>query len=213
MKIGILGSGNVGQAIAARLAELNQDVMIGTRSPEKIKEWAAQHPKVKTGSLSQAAAQGEIVFNTTTGSGSLEALTATGEANLNGKVLIDLSNPLDFSHGMPPTLTVCNNDSLGEQIQRLLPQTKVVKTFNTMNVGLMVNPRSLADGDHTLFLSGNDQAAKDQVGRLLAEWFGWRDMLDLGDISTARGSEALLLIWVPMMMKFGNPNFQFKIVH
>ena len=167
---------------------------------------------MKTGPLSQAAAQGEIVFNTTTGSGSLEALTAAGEANLNGKVLIDLSNPLDFSHGMPPTLTVCNNDSLGEQIQRLLPRTKVVKTFNTMNVGLMVNPRSLADGDHTLFLSGNDQAAKDQVSRLLAEWFGWRDMLDLGDISTARGSEALLLIWVPMMMKFGNPKFQFKIV-
>ena len=212
MKIGILGSGNVGREIAARLVELNLDVMLGTRSPEKIKDWSAQHPKVKTGSLSQAAAQGEIVFNTTTGSGSLEALTAAGEANLNGKVLIDLSNPLDFSHGMPPTLTVCNNDSLGEQIQRLLPQTKVVKTFNTMNVGLMVNPRSLADGDHTLFLSGNDQAAKDQVSRLLAEWFGWRDMLDLGDISTARGSEALLLIWVPMMMKFGNPKFQFKIV-
>jgi len=212
MKIGILGSGNVGREIAARLVELNLDVMLGTRSPEKIKDWSAQHPKVKTGSLSQAAAQGEIVFNTTTGSGSLEALTAAGEANLNGKVLIDLSNPLDFSNGMPPTLTVCNNDSLGEQIQRLLPQTKVVKTFNTMNVGLMVNPRSLADGDHTLFLSGNDQAAKDQVSRLLAEWFGWRDMLDLGDISTARGSEALLLIWVPMMMKFGNPKFQFKIV-
>ena len=212
MKIGILGSGNVGREIAARLVELNLDVMLGTRSPEKIKDWSAQHPKVKTGSLSQAAAQGEIVFNTTTGSGSLEALTAAGETNLNGKVLIDLSNPLDFSHGMPPTLTVCNNDSLGEQIQRLLPRTKVVKTFNTMNVGLMVNPRSLADGDHTLFLSGNDQAAKDQVSRLLAEWFGWRDMLDLGDISTARGSEALLLIWVPMMMKFGNPKFQFKIV-
>jgi predicted dinucleotide-binding enzyme len=212
MKIGILGSGRVGQAIAAKLAELNQDVMVGTRSPEKIKEWAAQNPRLKTGSLSQAAAYGEILFNATAGSGSLEALKAAGQANLSGKVLIDLSNPLDFSHGMPPTLSVCNSDSLGEHIQRLLPQTKVVKTLNTMNVGVMLNPQAVAGGDHTLFLSSNDQAAKGQVGRLLAEWFGWRDIMDLGDISTARGAEALLLIWVPMMMKFGNPNFQFKIV-
>lgn len=212
MKIGILGAGRVGQALAAKLAERNQDVMIGTRSPAKIKDWTAQNPRVKSGSLSHAAAHGEIVINATSGGGALEALKTAGAANLNGKILIDLSNPLDFSHGMPPTLLVCNTDSLGEQIQRLLPQAKVVKTLNTTNVLVMVNPQALAGGDHTLFLSGNDQVAKDQVGRLLAEWFGWRDILDLGDISTARGTEALLLIWTRLMAKFGNPAFQFKIV-
>lgn len=186
--------------------------MIGTRSPAKIKDWTAQNPRVKSGSLSQTAAHGEIVINATSGGGALEALKTAGAANLNGKILIDLSNPLDFSHGMPPTLLVCNTDSLGEQIQRLLPQAKVVKTLNTTNVLVMVNPQALAGGDHTLFLSGNDQTAKDQVGRLLAEWFGWRDILDLGDISTARGTEALLLIWTRLMTKFGNPAFQFKIV-
>ncbi len=212
MKIGILGAGQVAQTLAAGLAKSNNEVMVGARNPAKLKEWAAQNPQVKIGSLSQAAAHGEILFNATRGEGALEALKSAGEANLNGKIMIDLSNPLDFSHGMPPSLTVCNTDSLGEQIQRLLPGVKVVKTLNTVTSGLMVEPRSLAGGDHTLFLSGNDQAAKDQVRQLLGEWFGWRDFFDLGDISTARGAEALLLIWVPMMMKVGKPAFQFKIV-
>ena len=212
MKIGILGAGQVAQTLAAGLAKSNNEVMVGARNPAKVKEWAAQNPQVKIGSLSQAAAHGEILFNATRGAGALEALKSAGEANLNGKIMIDLSNPLDFSHGMPPSLTVCNTDSLGEQIQRMLPGVKVVKTLNTVTSGLMVDPRSLAGGDHTLFLSGNDQAAKDQVRRLLGEWFGWRDFFDLGDISTARGAEALLLIWVPMMMKIGKPAFQFKIV-
>jgi predicted dinucleotide-binding enzyme len=212
MKIGILGSGRVGQTIAAKLAAIDQDVLLGTRSPEKIKDWSALNSKVKTGSLSLAAAHGEVVINATRGDGSLEALEAAGPANLSGKLLIDLSNPLDFSHGMPPSLTVCNTDSLGEQIQRLLPETKVVKSLNTMNMMLMVDPRSLADGDHTLFLSGDDPAAKAQAGRLLAEWFGWSDIFDLGNISTSRGAEALLLIWTTLMMKLGTPKFQFKIV-
>ncbi len=212
MKVGILGSGNVGRTLAAGLAAVNQDALVGTRSPGKIKDWITQNPRLKIGTLSQAAAHGEIVINAVTGSGSLEALEAAGPANLNGKILIDLSNPLDFSHGMPPSLTVCNTDSLGEQIQRLLPQAKVIKTLNTINAGLMVNPRAVAGGDHTLFLSGNDPAGKDQVRRLLAEWFGWRDFLDQGDITTARGAEAFLLPWLPVMMKIGGPNFQFKVV-
>ena len=113
---------------------------------------------------------------------------------------------------MPPTLWVSNTDSLGEQIQRAFPQTKVVKTLNTLNAGLMVNPGGLAGGDHTIFVSGNDAAAKAEVSRLLAEWFGWRDIIDLGDITTARGTESLLPVWVRLMMAFGHANFQFKIV-
>ncbi len=212
MRIGILGAGRVAQTLASGLAAHDQDVMVGTRSPAKIRDWASKNPRVKTGSLSQAATHGELLINALSGGGAIEALKAINEDRLNGKVLIDLANPLDFSHGMPPTLTVCNTDSLGEQIQRLLPGVKVVKTLNTVNSSLMVDPGSVNGGDHTLFLSGNDQAAKQQVAALLKESFGWKDILDLGDISTARGAEALLLIWVRLMTKFGSPAFQFKIV-
>jgi len=211
MKIGILGSGMVGQTLAAKLAERGQDVMVSARSPEKVAAWAAG-AGVRVGSVSDTAAHGEIVINATKGEASVDALRAAGEANLAGKILMDIANPLDFSHGMPPTLWVSNTDSLGEQIQRALPQTKVVKTLNTLNAVLMVNPGALAGGDHTIFVSGNDAAAKAEVSRLLAEWFGWRDIIDLGDITTARGTESLLPVWVRLMMAFGHANFQFKIV-
>jgi predicted dinucleotide-binding enzyme len=212
MKIGILGSGTVGQTIAGALAQRGQDVMIGTRSPDKLREWAAQHPGVKVGPLATAAAHGEMVFNATKGDASLEALRAAGEANLTGKILVDISNPLDFSRGMPPTLFVSNTDSLGEQIQRAFPAARIVKAFNTLTAGLMVNPGALAGGDHTLFICGNDAAAKAEAARLFGEWFGWRDVLDAGDITAARGTEALLALWIRLFMKFGHPNFQFKIV-
>jgi predicted dinucleotide-binding enzyme len=211
MKIGILGSGMVGQALAAKLAEQGQEVMVSSRNPAKVAAWAGS-VGVKVGSLSDTAAHGEIVINATKGDASLEALRAAGEANLAGKILVDIANPLDFSRGMPPTLWVSNTDSLGEQIQRAFPPAKVVKTLNTLNAGLMVNPDALAGGDHTIFVSGNDAAAKAEVSRLLAEWFGWRDIIDLGDISTARGTEALLPVWIRLMMAFGHVNFQFKIV-
>jgi predicted dinucleotide-binding enzyme len=211
MKIGIIGSGMVGQTLAAKLAEQGQDVIVSSRSPEKVAAWAAS-AEVKVGSLSETAAHGEIVINATKGEASVDALRAAGEANLAGKILMDIANPLDFSHGMPPTLWVSNTDSLGEQIQRAFPQTKVVKTLNTLNAGLMVNPGGLAGGDHTIFVSGNDAAAKAEVSRLLTEWFGWRDIIDLGDITTARGTESLLPVWVRLMMTFGHANFQFKIV-
>ena len=121
------------------------------------------------------------------------------------------TDPLDFSKGMPPSLTVCNTDSLGEQIQRAFPQTKVVKTLNTMNAYLMVGPKQLADGGHTVFLSGNDAGAKQAVTKLL-ESFGWKDIFDLGDISTARGTEMILPIWVRIFGATKNPMFQFKLV-
>jgi len=138
-------------------------------------------------------------------------LKSAGEANLAGKVLVDVSNPLDFSKGMPPTLSVSNTDSLGEQIQRAYPKTHVVKTLNTLNAKLMVEPKSLAGGEHDLFLSGNDAGAKGQVRELL-QTFGWKTIHDLGDISTARGTEMLLPIWLRLWGALGNADFNFKIV-
>ena len=213
MKYGILGSGSVGQTIGAKLAGLGHEVMVGTRNPDKLKDWlAATGGKATVGSFAQAAAHGEMVFNATAGSGALAALQAAGAANLDGKVLIDISNPLDFSHGMPPSLSVGNTDSLGEQIQRAFPNLKVVKTLNTTTARVMVDPHLVGDGEHTIFLSGNDAEAKAKVSALLREQFGWKDILDLGDITTARGVEAMLPLWVMLYMKFGTPMLQFKIV-
>jgi predicted dinucleotide-binding enzyme len=225
MKIGVLGTGPVGQTIAAKLAELGHTVFVGTRDPAAtlartnndtfgnppFKVWRENHPGIEFGTLAQAAAHGELVVNGTTGTGSLEALEAAGERNLAGKVLIDIANPLDFSRGMPPLLTICNTDSLGEQIQRAFPETKVVKTLSTMNAYLMVGPRQLADGAHTVFVSGDDAAAKQQVTKLLQS-FGWQDIVDLGDISTARGTEMMLPLWGRVWAATGNPMFSFKLV-
>jgi predicted dinucleotide-binding enzyme len=197
MKVGVFGSGMVGQAIGGKAAELGHEVMVGTRNPAKLQDWLRKvGGSARVGSLAETAAHGEILFNATNGGGSLEALALAGEANLNGKILIDISNPLDFSHGMPPTLLVSNTDSLGEQIQRAYPQVKVVKTLNTVTASLMVNPRQLADGDHHLFVSGNDADAKIQVVNLLTTWFGWKHIIDLGDITTARSTEMYLPIWL-----------------
>lgn len=213
MKIGVLGSGMVGQTIAAKLVALGHEVMVGTRSPEKLQEWlegAGRNAAV--GSFAETAAHGEILFNATSGAGSLSALQMAGAENLNGKILIDIANPLDFSNGMPPSLSIANTDSLGEQIQRTFPDVLVVKTLNTMNAYLMVDPRQVADGDHHIFVSGNDAAAKAKVTEILTAWFGWRHVIDLGDITTARGTEMMLPIWIRLWGALGNPMFNFKIV-
>lgn len=211
MKIGILGSGMVGQALAAKLTEIGQDVMISARNPEKLNDFLAQHSSVRAGTPAETAAFGEFIFEALSGAAAVETLRAAAPA-LAGKILVDIANPLDFSRGMPPFLSISNTDSLGERIQAALPETKVVKAFNTLTAGLMVNPGALAGGDHTLFICGDDAAAKNEVMRLLSEWFGWRDMVDVGDITTARGTEAILLLWIRLFMKFGSPMFQFKLV-
>ncbi len=223
MKIGIIGSGVVGQTIGAKLVERGEDVVLGTRSPGKLSDkrgfgqslddWLeATGGKARVGTFADAAAHGEIVINATSGTVSLEALRLAGEQNLRGKILIDVSNPLDFSKGMPPTLTVCNTDSVGEQIQRAFPEAKVVKTLNTTNVNVMVDPGQVAGGDHDLFVSGNDAGAKARVTELLRQWFGWRTVIDLGDITTARGVEMLLPVWLRLLGALGGPMFNFKIV-
>ena len=215
MRIGILGTGMVGAAIGTKLVALGHPVRLGARSAssERAAAWATtQGANASHGTFADAAAFGELVFNCTAGQASLDALTLAGAENLDGKILVDVSNPLDFSRGMPPTLTVCNTDSLGEQIQRAFPRLKVVKTLNTTNAYVMVNPAQVGGGDHTMFVCGNDAEAKASATRWLGEWFGWRDVIDLGDITTARGTEMLLPIWVRLMGALGTPMFNFKIV-
>jgi len=211
MKAGVLGSGMVGQAISARLAGLGHYVMIGTRDPNKLGEWRASHKDVKIGSFAETGGHGEIIFNATNGAGSLEALKLAGESNLNGKVLVDISEPLDLSNGMPPSLFVNNTDSLGEQIQRTFPKVKVVKALNTVNANVMVYPQRLANGDHNVFISGNDAQAKETVADILKS-FGWLHILDLGDITTARATEMYIAIWLRLWGALGTAMFNVKIM-
>jgi 8-hydroxy-5-deazaflavin:NADPH oxidoreductase len=215
MKIGVLGSGMVGQTLASKLIEMGHQVVVGTRNPEKLQEWKEKQntDNLLIGSFSEAAGHGEIVFNATSGTGALEALRLAGTKQLNGKILIDVSNPFDVSkEGMPPTLFVSNDNSLGEQIQTAFPEVKVVKSLNTLSAPLMVNPGSLAGGDHTIFVSGNDAEAKAKVTEFLKQWFGWKNIIDLGDITTGRGTEMLMAIWVRLYGALGTPMFNFKIV-
>jgi len=212
MQIGILGTGVVGQTIGARLTQLGHDVMLGSRSAtnEKAAKWVSENaPRAKQGTFANAAEFGGIVFNCTSGEVSLEALGAAGAANLAGKTLVDVSNPLDFSKGFPPTLTVCNTDSIAEQIQAAFPDAKVVKTLNTMTAAVMVNP-GLVPGEHDVFLSGNDAGAKTQVTDLLRS-LGWRNVIDLGDITTARGPEMVLPLWLRLMGAFKSPIMNFHV--
>jgi predicted dinucleotide-binding enzyme len=202
MRIGVLGTGVVGRAISGKLRELGHDVLVGSRS--------AGEDAVP---FADAAAHGELVFNCTNGNASLEALRAAGEENLAGKVLVDVANALDFSQGSPPVVGVAGGRSLGEQIQDAFPDAKVVKTLNTVNSNVMVDP-SVVPGEHELFISGNDADAKAQVVDLL-ESFGWpRDrILDLGGIAVARGQEAYVALWVQLMGVVGSPTFNIHVAH
>ncbi|MGZ5281890.1 MAG: NADPH-dependent F420 reductase [Bacteroidia bacterium] len=214
MKIGVLGTGMVGNAIGSKLVQLGYEVKMGSRTAnnEKATEWAEKAgEKASHGTFEDAAKFGEIIFNCTNGMNSLNALEQAGKENLAGKILIDIANPLDFSKGMPPSLSVCNTDSLGEQIQRAFPETKVVKTLNTMNCYLMVDA-TIVPGEHDIFVSGNDEAAKTTVTEMLKKDFGWKEPIDLGDITNARATEMLLPIWVRLYGKYQSPMFNFKIV-
>jgi len=229
MKVAVIGTGGVGQTIASKLFSLGHQVMIGTRNvAEKLAsqakdgygnppfaEWYKLNQQVKLGTFTEAAEFGELVINATQGGNSVNALKLAGAKNLNGKILIDIANPLDFSKGMPPGLLpeLCITHSLGEEIQKTFPETKVVKTLSTMWAGLMVNPALVNNGDHTDFICGNDPEAKLKVKLLLNE-FGWKNenILDLGDITSARGTEAILPIWLRIMGVKQSVAFNFKIV-
>jgi len=201
VKIGVLGTGNVGRTIAAKLFELGHDVLVGSRT---AKEDAV--------TFAHAAVHGELVFNCTAGDKSLEALRMAEADNLADKVLVDVANPLDFSRRMPPILAVCNADSLGEEIQRLFPRSKVVKALNTVNCRVMVEP-SLLPGEHDVFVCGNDEGAKSEV-RELIRTFGWpaEHIIDLGDITGARGMEMYLPLWLRLMAREESANFNIRVV-
>jgi predicted dinucleotide-binding enzyme len=224
MNIAVLGTGMVGRAIAGRLDALGHSVVVGTRDPQATQArtetdgmgnppfsaWHPQHPAVALATFAEAAAGAELVVNASSGEAALELLRLAGAENLAGKVLVDIANPLDFSAGFPPTLFVKDSDSLGEQIQRAFPEARVVKTLNTLNASLMVEPKTLGEVS-TVFVSGDDPEAKATVTGLLQS-FGHEDVIDLGGIETARGTEMLLPIWLRLMGTLGTPQFNFKIV-
>lgn len=216
MNVAVFGTGMVGDGIGSKLTELGHSVMMGSRTAdnEKAKAFVAKHEgKASAGTFADAAAFGEIIFNCTAGGGSIEALKLAGEGNLSGKIIVDIANPLDFSNGMPPSLSIVNTHSLAEEIQKTFPGTRVVKALNTMWCGLMVNPGMINGGDHSTFVSGNDAEANEQVKAILRS-FGWEDknIPDPGDIRTARGTEMYLPLWLSIYGATNNGAFNLKIV-
>lgn len=219
MKIAVLGTGSVGETIGSALIAKGHQVKMGSRtaSNEKAAEWVKKiGANALQGTFADAAAFGEIIFNATKGENSIDALKQAGATNLKGKILIDIANPLDFYNGIPPSLlpSLSNTNSLGEEIQKTFPDVKVVKTLNTMWCGIMVNPAIIGGGDHVNYLCGNNADAKATVKNLLVDNFGWKEenLLDLGDITNARGTEAVLPIWLRVYMATHNGAFNFKIV-
>lgn len=221
MKFGVFGTGIVGRTIAGKLSEIGHSVQIGTRDVAKTSsssesdfaKWHHNYPKIELATFADAAKHGQILVNATSGGASLEVLNLAGAANLAGKVLIDIANPLDFSKGLPPTLSVCNDSSLAEEIQNAFPNLKVVKSLNTMTAALMVNPSLLA-GDHSVFVCGNDAKAKVEVTDILKS-FGWKpsNILDLGDIPAARGLEMYLPLWLRLYGTLQTPMLNIGVFH
>lgn len=217
MKIAVLGTGMVGNAIATKLVQGGHQVAMGSRSAtnEKATKWAQSLGEgARSATFADAATFGEIVFNCLGGSHSMEALNLAGAEPLRGKILIDLANALQSGADGTVTLSFCNTDSLGERIQKAFLQTRVIKTLNTVNCEIMVDPLRVP-GDHNLFICGNDAAAKSEVIKHLNEWFGWRpeNVIDLGDITGARGMEMFLPLWLRLFQGVvGHPHFNIQVI-
>jgi predicted dinucleotide-binding enzyme len=213
MRVGVFGTGTVGQTLGSRLLEVGHDVVMGARDAANPKAagWAAEH-NARAGTFADAAAHGELLVNATAGTGTLGALASVGAADLAGKVLLDASNPLDFSGGFPPSLSVANTDSLAEQIQRTYPDLRVVKALNTVTADVMVHPARLS-GPHDVFMAGDDADARSAVAALLAA-FGWPagSVVDLGGIRAARGMEMYMPLWLNLMGTLGTSIFNIKVV-
>jgi predicted dinucleotide-binding enzyme len=212
MKIAIIGTGVVGRTLAQGLRDVGHDVVVGTRDPDATKrreEWAALDVPLRP--LGLVAADAELVVNATNGLATLSALGEVGSDHLAGKVLLDAANPLDFSHGFPPTLSVKDTDSLAEQVQRAFPGCRVVKALNTVTASVMVDPAGVGDGDTTIFAAGDDAAARAQVVGLLRD-LGWRDVVELEGLDNARGLEMWMALWVRLMGALGTTDFNLRLV-
>lgn len=226
MKIAVIGTGMVGRALAGRLADVGHDVVVGTRDVKEtlartepdvfgtppFSKWLESNSGVRLVTFAEAGAHGELVVNATRGASALDSLAAVGAANLSGKMLLDVAVPLDFSQGMPPLLSVANTDSLGEQIQRAFPDARVVKSLNTVFVGVMIDPARVP-GRHNIFVAGEDSNAKKTVQALLTE-FGWPtdSILDLGGIKAARGTEMYMALYWMLYANVGTFDFNISVV-
>ena len=211
MKVGILGSGDVGIALAEGFLELGAQVKIGSRTPAKLREWVKTHGShASAGDMAETAAFGEIIVLAVLGTAVEEVVQLARLNEVVGKVIIDTTNPLDFSQGMPPTLFTGGTDSLGERIQRLAPAARVVKAFNIVGHALMVHPR-LPGGPPDMFLCGNDADAKGQVIEILQE-FGWT-AVDIGNITGARYLEPMAMVWVLSAFPHNSWMQAFKMLH
>ena len=219
MKIGILGTGTVGESIASALVEKGFDVMMGSRTQnnKKAAEWVAQaNEHASQGNFNDAAAFGDMLFLCLNGANAMQAINTIDKENLAGKIVVDITNPLDFTKGLPPQIVegLGNSNSLGEEIQKAMPESKVVKTLNTVNYKLMVDAREVNKADHNLFMCGDDPEAKNKVRKFLADHFYWKAdrIIDLGGIESARAIEAIVPFWVLVYRSLGTPLFNFKIV-
>jgi 8-hydroxy-5-deazaflavin:NADPH oxidoreductase len=217
MKIAVLGTGMVGNALGTKLVQRGHEVTMGSRDAnnEAAQKWTSSlGERAHTATFRDAAAFGEIIISCTGGMHSMEALESVGAEPLNGKILIDVSNPLQQDKDGSIILGFCNTDSLGERIQRAFPQTKVVKALNTVNCDIMIEP-SRVPGDHNLFICGNDADAKKQVTQYLSDWFGWKpnNIIDIGDNTASRGTEMMMPLWMRLFQGVvGHPHFNYHIV-
>ena len=217
MKIGILGTGMVGNALGTKLVQIGHEVTMGSRSAnnETARKWASSlGERARTATFQNAATFGELMISCTGGMHSMEALKSVGAGPLRGKILIDVSNPLQQGKDGSITLGFCNTDSLGERIQNAFPETRVVKALNTVNCDIMIEP-SRVPGNHSLFICGNDAAAKKRVTQYLSDWFGWKpdNIIDVGDITAARGTEMMMPLWMRLFQGvIGHPHFNWQIV-
>ncbi len=212
MRIAVIGTGSVGRTLAPAFQRIGHDVVVGTRDPDETRrreDWAGLDLELSP--LGTAAEDADLVVNATNGLASLAALGEVGAERLAGRVLLDVANPLDFSAGFPPTLSVKDTDSLAEQIQRAFPASRVVKSLNTVTASVMVDPGSVGDGDTSMFVAGDDAEARGVVVGLLRE-LGWQDVLEMDGLHNARGLEMWLPLWVRLMGTLGTAEFNLKLV-
>jgi predicted dinucleotide-binding enzyme len=214
MKISVLGTGAAGRTVAPALAALGHEVVVGTRDPDATRareEWTSPVADLPLRELATVAEGADLVVNATNGEASLAVLGGVGAESLAGMVVLDLANPLDFSAGFPPTLSVKDTDSLAEQIQRAFPEARVVKALNTVNAAVMVDPGRVGDGGTTIFAASDDADARAVVVGLLQQ-IGWRDVIEFDQLSAARGLEMWLPMWVRLMGALGTADFNIAVV-